>query len=280
MGATICMATLIIDRDFATFMEDECHGFRNRTDLFLGNALAMLQEHFPSVSAAGADAVAANIIGAITKTTKPMEIWGFREYGGALLEFQQYLGERTSLSPSMQDIERTRIRLGIQNAPMPTSIFDESAGIRFENLASVSAVLWSMLYYHAFMEQKLVRCKHCGRWFATITLKSEYCSRTSPCYGTLLRGKKRISCKGAVDKLKDGNQYMRKSIENKARAATIAQAWGNDFLREFQTEANKLQDAARECPSPENLRAYHDFLRDTNKARAWLVRGDANNAET
>lgn len=264
------MNRLTIDHDFVTFMEDDTHGFRQATDLFFGNAIDMLQAEFPNVVSGGNDAMARNIASVVSDESEPVYIWGFREYGGSLLNMQNFIGDRNSFAPTMQEAELLRISLGVTSS---ASIIGDGTCMTFERLASVSAVLWAVLYFHAFHGQKLTRCKHCGRWFATDSLKNEYCRRTSPCYGVILKGKTPKTCKQAVDEMKQKCQYQRTSIAAKARQTPANQRRESTFLNRFLDDADRFKDAVMDRPTPENLTAYYEFLRNTNKAREWTEGG-------
>lgn len=49
----------------------------------------------------------------------------------------------------------------------------------FNNLSTITQVLCAILYYYALNEYKLRKCALCGKWFATQTLKEQYCKRKS-----------------------------------------------------------------------------------------------------
>ena len=54
-----------------------------------------------------------------------------------------------------------------------------SYGTYFYQCFSLSDIIVSILHFLAMNDYKINRCRHCGRYFATLSLKQEYCPRNS-----------------------------------------------------------------------------------------------------
>lgn len=99
----------------------------------------------------------------------------------------------------------------------------------------IKDIIFSTIHFALSDGYKLVKCKHCERWFFTQTLKEEFCKRKSPCSDLEVDGKKLLGkeqpCKIAVDTIKKRLQGRKKSIYDK---------WKNgNFVCEYKCE---------ECP--------------------------------
>ena len=127
------------------------------------------------------------------------------------------------------------------------------------------------LYYYAYHEYKLVRCKHCGKWFATKTLKKEYCDRVSPCFGNIVGGKTPLSCEQAVRNILQKCGRMKNRIETKTQQTVTGQLHTNPFLEKFNSQCMPLYVTAKKFPTVNNLTSYYNFLKDTEKERGWIM---------
>ena len=104
-----------------------------------------------------------------------------------------------------------------------------------------------------------MRCKHCGKWFATKTLKEEYCDGISPCYGLIVEGKKVLgserTCKDAVGIIKQRLADRKKQIYNKWYAEGF-----EDECFELNERFYKYKTAIKENPTVENITACMIYL--------------------
>ena len=147
-----------------------------------------------------------------------------------------------------------------------TANFLPSRGcIQFEQLQSIRHVIIALLYFYAVNGYKLTRCKHCGRWFATKTLKELYCSKQSP-----YPGYERYSCGAAVKIIKD--KLEKKRLSEYERLRQRADEYGinskhyaafNSFYETCIDFKTKLKHGA----SVELLQAYKNYLYDSENVR-------------
>ena len=112
------------------------------------------------------------------------------------------------------------------------------------------------LYYYAYNEYKIVRCRHCGKWFATKTLKEQYCKRISPCFGDIIKGKTPLPCEQAVRNIKQKQSRRHKNVYSYLDISAKDQ----EEIEHFKTESKKLKEAITRSPSVENFKKYEDFL--------------------
>ena len=147
---------------------------------------------------------------------------------------------------------------------LPISL-GEKDSMRFEGLKTVTQVMIAALYYYAYNEYKIVRCRHCGKWFATKTLKEQYCKRISPCFGDIIKGKTPLPCEQAVRNIKQKQSRRHKNVYSYLDISAKDQ----DEIEYFKTESKKLKEAITRSPSVENFKRYEDFL---NKYPKRMVR--------
>lgn len=207
--------------------------------------------------------------GQVVKPKQPKQctLFGLRETGSAMLMLDPKFAHQTKIVLSIQDVEEMRIQNRMKSNYLPVSIADKES-MRFEKLKSVSQILISILYYYAFYGFKLVRCRHCNKWFATKSFKEQYCRRLSPCCGSLIKGEH--TCEQAVRNVTQNCTRIRNRIRTKASSTVSAQLGNNSFILAFEDENAPLELLARQHPTVENLTKYHKFLKETETARAWL----------
>jgi hypothetical protein len=276
--------TLTILPDVTVLQENNSlnswRGLKHSTATFWGNALAMLQDHFPAEQYDRPDYVADNIKDAFIGQKEATKIWGMDEYGLALYTMHCFINGRDCIQPTLKEIDQLRIDNNMTINYLPAGSSMDEVGMRFQRLQSVTQVMIAMLYFYAYYDYKLCRCIHCGKWFATKTLKSQYCPRTSPCWGNIVKGKKALTCEQATQNIRQNCKRLRKNIDAKAAAVSPATIYdSNDFRVTFYQACQPLYEQAKEHPTVENLTEYYNFLQATNKAREWL-KGDTTNGKT
>lgn len=247
-----------------------------------GLVVSTLEKHFPDFSEEEiGEMIAAHILKGLSGDTgePQLKLFGIPETGVTLYNLAQFINGHDNITPTMQDIERWRIQCGMTASYLPVKI-DNDAGMRFEGLRNVTELVAAIMYYHAFRREKLVRCKHCGRWFATRNLKQQYCHRTSPCCTTILHSKALLECEQAVRNIMQNCRRIRNRIETKANTAMIAKLCGNNFAEEFFSECQPLYETAKKRPNVENLTAYYEFLKQTEKRKRWLEIGGNDHGKT
>ena len=123
------------------------------------------------------------------------------------------------------------------------------------SLADVICSVWHYLILHDY---KFSQCNHCGRYFATVTLKKLYCDRKSP-YPKF----DQHCCEQAVRNIKQ------KLARRKKSAYTYINSYYTGGVNQFLDRYAFLKDKADELSSVENLRALDDFLSKENVRREW-----------
>lgn len=245
----------------------------NKTPEFFGLVLEKLEFHFPDFNAnlLGAH-IAAHVINGLNGVTEkdPVQFFGCTELGSTLYDLLYFIGGRSVITPTLKEIEEMRISHRMAANFLPVSITDKNS-MRFEDLVTVTQVMIAALYYYAYNDLKLVRCKHCGRWFATDTLKKAYCDRESPCFGSIIKGKTPLTCEQAVRNIQQKCGRIKNRIETKASQTVAAQLHDSSFLLEFSTQCVPLHDAAKKSPTVSNLTNYYNFLKNTEERKGWLV---------
>lgn len=158
-----------------------------------------------------------------------------------------------------------------------TNGIDFSKGLRILDIKSLFDVVYGLLYFYAFNKLKQTECTHCGRWFATNSLKNEYCNRKSPCnYNDIFNLSKRepLKCKDTVKYIRQKCTKVRGRIREKSSAATSVNSY--IFIESFEKINNELFENQKEYPTVKNLTEYYTFLANTEKNREW-TQGRANN---
>ena len=191
----------------------------------------------------------------VTDQDKSTYIFHCEEYGVSLYDLLMFIDGQKVLSPTLKDIEDLRMLHRMTTSYLPISI-DEPGSMRFEGLKTVTHVMIASLYYYAYNEYKLVRCKHCGKWFATKTLKEQYCKGISPCFGDIIKGKTPLPCEQAVRNIKQKQSRRHKNVYSYLDISAKDQ----EEIEHFKTESKKLKEAITRSPSVENFKKYEDFL--------------------
>lgn len=141
----------------------------------------------------------------------------------------------------------------------------------------IKDIIFSTIHFALSDGYKLVKCKHCERWFFTQTLKEEYCKRLSPCSKLEVDGKKILGaeqpCKIAVDTIKSRFQDRKKTIYNKWRNCSEKCPLFDDCLNcpykecVFEKKCNELceihkqnMSKIRKSPTVANIIEYHRYL--------------------
>ena len=244
-----------------------------KTSEFFGLVLEKLEYCFPDFDADLLGArIAAHVIKGVNGVDEkePVQFFGCTELGATLCDLLHFIDGRSVITPTLKEIEEMRIAHRMAANFLPVSITDKDS-MRFEGLVTVTQVMIAALYYYAYNDLKLVRCKHCGRWFATDTLKKEYCDRESPCFGNIIKGKTPLTCEQAVRNIQQKCSRIKNRIETKASQTVAAQLHDSSFLLDFSRKCIPLYDAAKKSPTVSNLTNYYNFLKSTEERKGWLV---------
>ena len=226
------------------------------TECSLGNVIECLENEFPSEQYS-AEWFIITFENARTNG-KAKKIYGMREYGQALFFFNQYNKGRDKISLSLKDVEKLRLENNITTTYIPKNHTDINAGFVFE-IKNIIELLYSLLYYYAFYEYKLVRCEHCGRWFVTDSFKNKYCPRNST-----YEGYSHLHCKQAVDNIMQ--EIRRRKKNRRSVLENYKGTYQNDELDAFLQKFNEFNDKLKQRKSIENLQACINWL-ETMKRR-------------
>lgn len=261
------MLNISIDKkETVVYNTKTCDKWTIKTSLFFGTVYAALEKDFPNFNCSQMGDIVVNRIrnefnrlnGQPVAEEKSAYLFHCEEYGVTLYNLLMFIDGQKVLSPTLKDIEDLRMVHRMTTSYLPISI-DEPGSMRFESLKTVTHVMIASLYYYAYNEYKLVRCKHCGKWFATKTLKEEYCDGISPCYGLIVEGKKVLgserTCKDAVGIIKQRLADRKKQIYNKWYAEGF-----EDECFELNERFYKYKTAIKENPTVENITACMIYL--------------------
>lgn len=227
-----------------------------------GNVLALLESEFPTENYKQAEFIVKYVLDGLAGNEKTVDIWGMTVKPTLLYSIYDFLDGKEKVDLTLRNIERMRIMHGINinNLPLNLTNFDE--GMKFQEISSALEVVYALLYYYAFNGYKLVKCEHCGRWFATTTFKIKYCPRRST-----FPGYTHLNCEQAVKNIRQQCLRVKNRIETK-----INNAQQLDFTMRlsFLQECDSYYFAAKESPTVGNLERYYAFLCDTEKRKEWL----------
>lgn len=244
-----------------------------KTENCFGLIYNSLERHFPDFERFDVEHNIINFVrnkiaGKEIYSTQSYKLLGCNETGGTLCFFYEYFNKKDSIFFSLQDVDKMRIASRMKSNYLPASLGDTTS-MQFDNLTNVTQVMIALLYYYSYYGFKLAKCRHCGRWFATKSLKNQYCKQISPCCGEILKGENK-SCEQAVRQIMQNCTRLRGAIRTKASNTVSAQLHSSKFLPEFEKENMGLECAARERPTVDNLTLYYNFLKRTNKEKKWL----------
>ena len=229
-----------------------------KTENFFGDVLFSLEEHFPNFSA---KKLASKIVFRIRKkiNNEPLDddytVFGCTELGTSLYNLLDFVNQKETLVLTLNDIERIRIENHMKATYLPVN-FEGNESMRFEGLKTVTEIVIAALYYYAYNEYKLVRCQHCGKWFATTTRKEKYCKRISPCFGIIVKGKTPLVCEETVRNIQQKQRRRHRNIYS----YLDAYAEKEEDFEYFKQESKRLRETITRSPSVENFNTYEDFL--------------------
>lgn len=220
-----------------------------KTNTFLGDVLVMLEDTFSDGRfiryAENADTI-------INPNAPTHKIWGMDETGRALLDLQDFLQKTKGKTLSLASIEEYRLSKDIG-----ILYFRSKDGLKYE-CHCVRDVIFAILHYYAYNGYKLTQCKHCGKWFATLSLEFEYCDRISPCYNLCVAGKKLLSrpcrCEQAVRTITQKFKDRKRSIYNNW---SINQ---NGDINQLMNCCDKYSALIKKSPTVQNLSDYQEYL--------------------
>lgn len=120
----------------------------------------------------------------------------------------------------------------------------------FYQCFSLSDMIFSILHFLAINEYKIAQCEHCGRYFATLSLKQEYCPRNST-----YPGKEDYSCYDAVKRIRQELRRKYRTIYSNLHAYYM-----EDHQNAFYKSFNDTFDKVKKCSNYENIDACYKTL--------------------
>lgn len=135
---------------------------------------------------------------------------------------------------------------------------------RYYSCKTMIDFVFGLVHYYVFNEYRIVKCKHCGKLFAT-NQKEDYCSRKSPFAGYEDR-----TCKKAVKAIKDMLEKRRKSEYERLRLRANEYGVNSNHYTQFNTFnniCNEYKGKIKKGASVELLEEYRTFLYDSAGTR-------------
>ncbi len=119
----------------------------------------------------------------------------------------------------------------------------------FYQCYSQADIIFAIFHFLVLCKYKFKKCEHCGKYFATQTLKQIYCYRNSP-YPKY----EHLECCDAVKDIKQSLRRTRRKIEKNL--------YNNQPLKNdnFITKSAELLDTAKKHPTIENISKAFDYI--------------------
>lgn len=146
---------------------------------------------------------------------------------------------------------------------------------------SIADVIAALFHYYIITEYKLATCQHCGRVFATQTLKIKNCNRISPYKNHLSQKYDATKDKNCAQTVHDARQYIRTkkdSLSNLIRHSSLHQGVSNDneqdtsVYYDFSEKCIEFDKRIKQEPTSKNLTEYNAFLKKTEEKKEWLLK--------
>lgn len=268
---------IIIDPQKVTiqvsFSEVYCLG---STKNAFGNLIVALEGAFPEIKSISGSEYGEMILKRLSsklssnagvqehkETLWSLKVSADNAYG--VLNFAACFEGQEKVKLSMQNVEVWRIRHFVEKSVSPLDWLNASydAGIRLDGITSIYDIVYALLLYYAMNNLKLVKCEHCGRWFATESFKCKYCNRKSP-----VPRYAKLNCEQAVQNIRQECSRIRNRIDIKAGAT--AATGGAPFQDWFWSECTGRTEAIKKTATAERQMEYLNFLKETEKSKAWL----------
>lgn len=193
-------------------------------------------------------------------------------YNNFSLEFLSVFAneKRIHINPTLCEIINDRF------FPLKTDSVTDKIFYEYES-TDIKDIIFSTIHFALSDGYKLVKCKHCERWFFTQTLKEEYCKRLSPCFDLVICNTKvlreKVSCGKAVDTIKRRFRDRKKTIYDKWRNCSDNCPLFDDCSKcpyedcVFEQKCDELCKAHKQNmsnilkkPTVENIVEYHKYL--------------------
>lgn len=155
---------------------------------------------------------------------------------------------------TMKQLERMRISNDV-------SLYcsNKDGAFVYHDCETMRGVLFSIVHFLILNGYKFAYCKHCGKLFATKSLKEQYCKRISPCYNMVVAGKKILSseltCEQAVRCITQKFRDRKKCIYNNWYVNR-----DEYFCEILNYECSAHVNAIKAAPTVENICKYQEYL--------------------
>lgn len=152
-------------------------------------------------------------------------------------------------------VQRISQLMGKHKAPFGET---EKKGVTVYHCSDLPQVAFSILHFLILDGYKFSNCKHCGRLYATKTLKTVYCNRKS-----LYSGYEQYSCKDAVKHINDTLEKRRKVVYERLRVKADEYGYHSKYgevFRTFQNRCTNYKTTIKKIASVDNLQQYNRYL--------------------
>jgi len=148
---------------------------------------------------------------------------------------------------------------------------DEISGYYYEyTCKDIAEIAFSVFFHQVTKGYKFSPCQHCGKYFATKTLKQKYCKRKSP-----YKSYEHKECEPAVKNIKKRQADRKKSVYD-SFYSNIAYKNNQDRLNCFMGKCDVFKDDIKKLASVENLLKYDNYLYDPNLKVRWSRNAEKN----
>ena len=198
-----------------------------------------------------------------TETYKKLDIFCFEEIGAVFNDYSDYFDfTKNQVKLSIKELEKTRYKFNLFTALTPTV----ENHYQYRELHNISEVLFAILNYYALSDYKLKRCKHCKKWFATKSLKNEYCHRKSPLLNKIYKsnkGDEKTDCHSTVKAiLKKIREQHKKNYDRLYKYSSFQEDF-NNYINQYYD----LSALANQQPTKENLTNLYNFVYSKRRAK-------------
>ena len=146
---------------------------------------------------------------------------------------------------------------------------------------NIQGMVAAILHYYLINDYNIIKCAHCGRYFATQTLKRKYCPRKSPLLGEFSGGKNNNceqTMRNSTQQIKRKIAKIHEKIEENPLYLTISVSKDSIphkqlavFQSEFIKNCDKYWEAVKKEPTCENIKLFNDYIEKELRAKRWEV---------
>lgn len=135
---------------------------------------------------------------------------------------------------------------------------------------SVLDMVASIMHYYMMNGYKLIPCRHCGRYFATTTLKQEYCHRFSPYQNEFSqKDSKPELCESTVRRELQYLRQKKNRLLNRIGQSPRGQTLRKGYYLTLADKCTEWMEIVKHYPTLENLKTFNSFLDETTQKKEW-----------